>query len=142
MANDLNRVVIIGRLTRDPELKFTPNGAAICSVAMATNKSYKVNDIQKDEVSYFDVTIFGKFGEMVAQYYKKGQRVAVDGKLQQQRWETDGQKKSKIVIIADSFQGLTFNEDNQGSKPQQQQTPQQSTPKVDNNPFSDQDIPF
>ena len=144
MANDINKIVVVGRLTRDPELRFTPNGSAIVKFSIAIGRSYTVNNEKKDEVSYVDVTAWGKFAEMIGQYYKKGQRVAIDGKLQQSRWEQDGQKKSKIEIVADNIQPLSFNDD-QGSNPDQQQsTPaapsQQSSP--DGNPFSDGDIPF
>jgi len=103
---DLNHVVLIGRLTRDAELKHLNTGTAICIFFIAVNRSVKRGDKWEDEASFFDVSLFGKQGEAVAQYLTKGQQVAVAGELKQDRWEKDGQKHSRVVIVADTVQLL------------------------------------
>ena len=106
MAQDINRVTLVGRLTRDAELKYTSNGAAICKFSIAVNRSRKVNDQWTDEVSFFDVTLWGRSGEAIAQYLVKGRQVGIDGELRQDRWEQDGQKRSKVEIATFNVQLL------------------------------------
>ena len=103
---DLNHVVLVGRLTRDAELKYLNTGTAICTFSIAVTRSVKKGDKWEDEGNFFDVSLFGKQGEAVAQYLTKGQQVAVDGSLKQDRWEKDGQKHSRVVIVADTVQLL------------------------------------
>ncbi len=96
--SDLNRCTIVGRLTRDPER----NGSAI-KISLACNRKYK----EVDETTYVDCVAFGKTGEVIEQYMKKGQRVGIDGRIKQNRWEDkDGNKRSKIEIVIDNFQFL------------------------------------
>ena len=102
MASSLNRVVLIGNLTRDAELKYTPGGLAICAFALAVNRRVKQGDQWIDEANFFDVTLFGKSGESIKQYLVKGKQVGVDGQLRQERWEKDGQKHSRVSIVADN----------------------------------------
>lgn len=106
MANDLNRVTLIGRLTRDAELKYTNSGLAVCKLGLAVNYRKRSGDQWADEVSFFDVTIFGRQGESINQYLQKGKQIAVDGELRQDRWEQDGQPRSKVTIIANNVQLL------------------------------------
>ena len=86
MAGDLNRVTIIGRLTRDPELKYIQSGSAVANFSVANNRIYNTNNGErKEDVSYFDCIAWGKLGETVAEYMQKGRRIAVEGRLQQRR---------------------------------------------------------
>ena len=101
---DLNHVVLVGRLTRDAELKYLNTGTAICTFSIAVTRSVKKGDKWEDEGNFFDVSLFGKQGEAVAQYLTKGQQVAVDGELKQDRWQKDGKNHSRVVIVADTVQ--------------------------------------
>lgn len=94
---------IIGNLTRDPELRFTPNGVAVANFGVAVNRRKKVGDDYEDEVSFFDVSAFGSLGENLSESLARGNRVMVVGQLQQRSWENDeGEKRSKIEIVADA----------------------------------------
>lgn len=98
-----NKVIMLGNLTRSPELKYSPTGTAIASFGIAVNRKFKQGDELKEEVCFLDVTVFGKQAESAAQYLDKGRQALVEGRLQQQRWETDGgEKRNKIVVIAES----------------------------------------
>jgi len=103
-----NRVIIAGNLTRDPETRFIPSGTAVTEFAVAVNFRYKskASNEFKEEVSYFDIVVFGKMGENCAEYLAKGRPVLVEGRLRQRRWEQDGAKRSKIEILADNVQFL------------------------------------
>jgi len=103
-----NRVIVAGNLVRDPETRFLPSGTAVTSFSLAVNRRYKsktTNEV-KEEVSFFDVVVFGKTGENCAEYLSKGRPVLVEGRLRQRSWETDGQKRSKVEILADNVQFL------------------------------------
>ena len=106
---DLNHVTLIGRLTRDAELKYTPGGLAISSFSIAVNRRRKNGDQWVDEVSYFDINLYGKPAESLKQYLTKGKQVAVDGELRQDRWEKDGQNHSRVYIAANNVQLLGGN---------------------------------
>ncbi len=101
----MSKVFLIGNLTRDPELKYTPGGAAVCEFAMAINRAYtnKQTNQKVEEVSFIDCTAWAKTAELVAQYLKKGSQAHVEGRLQQDRWEdkNNGQKRSKIRVVAE-----------------------------------------
>lgn len=103
---DLNTVVIIGRLTRDSELKYTQGGTAVSKFAIACNKRRKDGDQWKDEASFFDVVLWGKSAEGLNQYLTKGKQVAIEGELNQNRWTQDGQNRSKVEIVARAVQLL------------------------------------
>ena len=146
MASDLNKVIIIGRLTRDPELSYIPSGTAVAKFSIASNRSFTVNNEKKEEVSFFNCVAWSKLGELIAQYTKKGNKVCVDGRLQQRSWEDqNGNKRSTIDIIAEDIKFLTP-KDSSGTEVQidiANQDYSQTTPfETDNNPFSDDDIPF
>ena len=137
---DLNHVIEIGRLTRgisERDFSYTTGGTARLNLSIAVNRSEKRNGAWQDKVSYFDVTVWGKTAENIKPYLHQGKQIAVDGYLDQQRWEKDGQKFSKVVIIADSVQLLGGNE----SAPQAQQPAgdYQSAGSGDDFP---EDIPF
>ncbi|MCY1151470.1 MAG: single-stranded DNA-binding protein [Sphaerochaetaceae bacterium] len=104
MATDLNIVALVGRLTRPCEMRYTNSGFAICSFSLAVNRRKKSQDGSwNDSVSFFDCSYFGKAAEGVSQYLTKGQQVSIQGYLDQQSWETNGQKRSKVVVIVNSL---------------------------------------
>jgi single-strand DNA-binding protein len=106
-ATNINRVIITGNLTRDPELRSTPGGTSVCSLRVAVNSRRKEADQWVDKPNYFDVTVWGAQGENCAQYLAKGRPVAIDGRLNWREWETqDGAKRQTVDIIADSVQFL------------------------------------
>lgn len=106
MARSFNHVVLMGNLTRDPELRTTPSGQSVCSFSLALNRSYKGQDGNWVETTdYVDVVAWGPLGERVSQYVTKGRPVLVSGRLQSRSWEQDGQKRSKVEVVA---QDVTF----------------------------------
>ena len=119
---DLNHVIEIGRLVRDisrSDFGYTTGGTARLNLSIAVNRSEKRNGQWTDKASFFDVTVWGKTAENIKSYLYKGKQIAVDGYLDQQRWEKDGKKFSKVVIVADNVQLLGGNENAQQSAPQQ-----------------------
>lgn len=151
MANDLNRVMLVGRLTKDPDLRYIPSGTSVASFSIANNRSYVKGGEKSDQVSYFECIAWGKLGEIISQYCKKGKLIGVDGRLQQRSWEDkDGNKRYKVEVVVENFQFLSPAEG--GSQYSAQSSNNQngsavpagggSFPDVDENPFSDDDIPF
>jgi single-strand DNA-binding protein len=141
---DINHVITIGRLTRDiseRDFAYTTGGTARLNLSIAVNRSVKKNGAWTDSVSFFDVTVWGKTAETIKAFLYKGKQIAIEGYLDQQRWEKDGQKYSKVVIIADSVQLLGGNENGHQSAPQAQQPAgeYQSAGSGDDFP---EDIPF
>lgn len=103
-----NRVELIGNLTRDPELRYTPNGAAVASFGVATNRSYVVDGERKEEVDFHKVVAWNKLAELCSQLLKKGSRVFISGRLQYREWETqDKQKKRDAEIVLEDMLQLT-----------------------------------
>jgi single-strand DNA-binding protein len=101
MARSFNQVVLMGNLTRDPELRQIPSGQQVCSFSLALNRSYKGTDGNWQEATdYVDVTAWAALGERVAQYLTKGRPCLVSGRLQSRSWEQDGQKRSKVEVVA------------------------------------------
>ncbi len=162
MAADINKVILVGRLTRDAEQSYTQGGYALLKFSIAVNRRRKQGDQWVEEGNFFDVTVFGRQGEAIASYMTKGKQVAVEGQLKQDRWEdkNDGSKRSKVVIIADNIQllgsrdggsqsGGNYNSDNSWNKPGPSQAQAQSAPQSASQPqqgppptnFED-DIPF
>ncbi len=109
---DINRVTLVGRLTRDAELKYTTSGGTpVCRFSIAVNRYRKGDDGRGiEEASFFDIVVWGRQGEAIKQYLVKGKQVAVDGELRQGRWEQDGQQRSKVEIIAQNVQLLGGNQ--------------------------------
>ena len=102
-----NKVILLGNLTRDPELRYTPQGSAVCEFALALNYQYtnKQTGQKVEEVSFIDIVAWGKTGEICAEYLKKGRQVMVEGRLKQDRWEAqDGKKMSKVRVTAENVQ--------------------------------------
>lgn len=101
MSKSINQVILMGNLTRDPELRTTPSGQSVCSFSLAVNRSWQGQDgSQQDAVDYFDITAWGKLGELVNQYLSKGRKCLVQGRLSQRSWEQEGQKRSKVEVVA------------------------------------------
>lgn len=115
MAASVNRVVVVGNLTRDPELRHTPSGTAVCSLRIAVNSRRKDQTGQWiDKPNYFNVSVFGQQGENCAQYLAKGRPVAVDGRLEWREWESEQGKREAVEIVADSVQFLGGRGDGEG----------------------------
>ncbi len=112
-----SKAIITGNLTRDPELRSTPNGASVCSFSVAVNRTYRdASGEQKEDVSFIDCSAWGKLGEMIAQYAKKGTGVLVSGRLDQRSWEdkNTGTKRSRVEIVVEDF-NFTGARDNGGN---------------------------
>ena len=107
---DINQVTLIGRLTRDAELKYTSGGMAIANLSLAVNRRVKKGEQWTEEVSFFEIVLFGKTAEGLKPYLLKGKQIAVEGELKQERWEKEGQSRSKVVINASNVQLLGGNE--------------------------------
>src|SRR5438477_9234533 len=106
MARSFNQVTLMGNLTRDPELRTTPNGQSVCSFSLALNRSYKGQDGEwKEMTDFIDIVAWGPLGERVAQYLTKGRPALVSGRLQSRNWEQDGVKRTKVEVVA---QDVTF----------------------------------
>lgn len=115
MARSFNQVILMGNLTRDPELRTTPSGQSVCSFSLALNRSYKGADGNWQEATdYVDIVAWAGLGERVAQYVTKGRPVLVSGRLQSRSWEQDGQKRSKVEVIAQDVTFLGGRSENSG----------------------------
>jgi len=103
-----NKVILIGNLTRDPELRYTPQGTSVCNFGIAVNRRYKQGDEVKDEVTFINVVVFGKQADTCGQYLNKGSAVLIEGRLQERRWETEeGQKRSRHEVVAQNVRFLS-----------------------------------
>lgn len=144
----INKAILFGNLTRDPELKALPSGMNVCNFSIATNRVYKDRDGKKQEQTDFhNVVVFGRTADTVAQYLKKGSSAYVEGRMQTRSWEQNGEKKYRTEVIADSVQfgprgsgsgGAARKSDPAGDEPAQS-GPGIDYPKDDINP---DDIPF
>lgn len=113
-----SKAIIAGNLTRDPELRNTPSGASVCGFSVAVNRVYKdANGESKEDVSFIDCSAWGRLGEMISQYAKKGTGVLVCGRLDQRSWEdkTTGQKRSRVEIVVEDFNFTSGSRENGGS---------------------------
>lgn len=101
MARSFNQVILMGNLTRDPELRSTPSGQSVCNFGLALNRSYKNSEGEWVEATDFvDIVAWGPLGERVAQYLSKGRPALVNGRIQSRSWEQDGQKRTKLEVVA------------------------------------------
>jgi len=153
-ASNINRVIITGNLTSDPELRALSNGTSVCKLRVAVNTRRKDNSTGEwvDKPNFFDVTVWGAQGENCAQYLSKGRPVAVDGRLEWREWDTqDGQKRQAVEIIADSVQFLGSRDGGENGGGGGRFTPQSDVPAdtADFEPAGaggrstpDDDIPF
>lgn len=131
--SDQNSTVLIGRVTKDAEVKYTPSGTAVCKFSIANGYRKKSNDQWTDEVNYFEVSMFGKIVESIGKYLTKGRQVCVKGELRQERWQEQGNNRSKILVLASTIQLL--------SAPGQKQGDQASNESNQVEAFED-DVPF
>lgn len=158
-----NKVILIGNLTRDPELKYTPKGTAVARLGLAVSRSWKTDTGEtREEVAFIDVDAFGRQAEVIGQYMKKGRPMMIEGRLKLDQWDdkTTGQKRSKLGVVLESFQFLgTGRSDDGGAggdgggeytpRPPQQQRPSRPAPAPsappsdpDMPPVEDDDVPF
>lgn len=155
MARSFNQVILMGNLTRDPELRTTPSGASVCSFSLALNRSYKNSDgAWQEATDYIDIVAWGPLGERVAQYLTKGRPCLVNGRLQSRSWEQEGQKRSKVEVVANdvTFLGGPGGGDGGGNSAPAASTSSKSTKKADDKevviedigdePINLDDIPF
>jgi single-strand DNA-binding protein len=105
MAASLNKAMLIGNLTRDPELRKTTSGQSVCSFSIATNRTYTdASGVKKDQPEYHNIVAWGKLGEICAQYLVKGKKVYIDGRIQTRDWDgTDGQKRYRTEVVAENM---------------------------------------
>lgn len=106
MARGFSKAILCGNVTRDPELRTTPNGAQVCSFSLAVNRVYKdASGSNQEDVSFFDIVAWGKLGETIAQYAKKGTGMLVSGRLEQRSWEdkNGGGKRSRVEVVLEDF---------------------------------------
>jgi len=162
MARSFNQVILMGNLTRDPELRQTPNGQSVCSFSLALNRSYKGADGNWQEATdYIDIVCWGPLGERVAQYLTKGRPCLVNGRLQSRSWEQDGQKRSKVEVNANdvtflggpgdggsgggNYGGGAASDDAGSSKPAPSKKPKKEDAAIEDlsdEPINLDDIPF
>ncbi len=155
MARSVNQVMLMGNLTRDPELRQTPNGQNVCGFSIALNRSYKdANDEWQEATDYIDIVAWGVLAERVAQYLSKGRRVLVQGRLQSRSWEQDGAKRSKVEVLANDVTFLDGRNSDDSSSSSQEPEEVKSTKQgkkkekdvviedVGDEPINLDDIPF
>jgi single-strand DNA-binding protein len=136
----LNKVFLVGNLTKDPELRFVPSGQAVANLRMATNRKYKAgNGEWKEEVTYLGVEVWGKAAEACGEYLKKGSPLLVEGRLKLKEWTAqDGQKRSMLEVVAERVQFLSGGPRRESSGESFESPPPSEGPP----PASDDDIPF
>lgn len=139
----VNKVILIGNLTRDPEIRYTPKGTAVCELGLALNHTYKTDAGEKrEEVTFVDVTLWGRVAEVAGEYCKKGRPVYIEGRLQLDQWDDkqSGQKRTKLKVTGESLQLLGSREQPGEPKPKAAAQPaRQPDPDLD---AEDDDIPF
>ena len=107
-----NKVILMGNLTRDPELRVTANGNSICKLGLATSRVYSTKDGERrEETTFVDIDAFGKQAEVINKYMRKGRPIMVEGRLKLDQWESDGQKRSKLSVVLENFQFLGSRDD-------------------------------
>jgi single-strand DNA-binding protein len=139
---DINQVILIGRLTRDVELKYTNTGFAIANLSLAVNRRVKRDDTWQDEGNFFNCVLIGKRAEALAQYLVKGKQIGIQGELRQNRWEQDGQPRSRVEIFLNDIQLLGGRSPEQGARNTGGQSDQYSPPEIPRADDFDDDIPF
>ena len=141
----LNKVFLMGNLTRDPELRYTTAGLAVASFGIAINRSWTAKTgEQKEDVCFVDVSIFGRSAEVIGEYFSKGNPIFIEGRLQFNQWETkDGQKRSALKVVADNFQfiGVMAKRPADGTTSKEGTTPN-IAPEDVNLDINNEEIPF
>ena len=150
MAN-FNKVILVGNLTRDPELRVTPQGLSICKLSLAVNRNFKTSSGEdQEETTYVDVDAFGKPAEIISKYMSKGRPILVEGRLKTDSWTSQaGEKRSKLKVVLENFQfmGGRGDDDDSGrggysSGPQRSNDSANSAPGDYDSKDLDEDIPF
>ncbi|MBF0506887.1 MAG: single-stranded DNA-binding protein [Nitrospirae bacterium] len=108
-----NRVILIGNLTRDPEVRYTPGGTPVATISIAVNSKYKQGDDTKEEVLFISAVVFGKQAESCGKYLSKGNPVLIEGRLRERKWESDGVQKSRFEVVANNVRFLPKREQRQ-----------------------------
>jgi single-strand DNA-binding protein len=156
MARGFNKVVLMGNLTRDPELRSIPSGQQVASFSLAVNRTWKnANGEQQEAVDYIDCNAWGKPAEIITQYMKKGSAILVSGRLQQRTWEQEGQKRSKVEVVVEDFNfvgggnqdgggGSSYQPSESSSAPASKSKKEEAPASDDfgNEPINLDDIPF
>jgi single-strand DNA-binding protein len=149
-----NKVILIGNLTRDPELRYTPKGVAIAKIGLAVNRAWRdaTTGELKEEVTFVDISAFGKQAETLGQYMKKGSPLMVEGRLRLDTWDDKqtNQKRSKLDIVLESFQFLDSPRNREGASPDSPRTrsapaapaASPNSPEADAAPPEEDDVPF
>lgn len=117
MAASFNKVILVGNLTRDPEVRYTPKGSAVCDLGLAVNRQYSLEGGEKrEEVTFVDVVLWARLAEIAGEYLKKGRPVLIEGRLQLDSWDDkqSGQKRSKLRVIGETMQLLGSRQDSGG----------------------------
>ena len=154
MAKGFNKVVLMGNLTRDPELRTTPSGQSVCSFSLAINRTWKnASGETQEAVDFIDCNAWGKAGEIIEQYTQKGRALLVSGRLQHRTWEQDGQKRSKVEVVVEDFNFIndgggsdsgssSSSSSNSSSSNSSSSNSSVSAEDIDDEPVDLSDIPF
>lgn len=145
-----NRVILMGNLTRDPELKQTQSGTSICHFSIAVNRSFNSQDgTQRDETCFIEIDSFGRTAENISRFFSKGKPILVEGRLRQDSWEDkqSGQKRNKLVVVLERFEFVGGRNDFQGGASYDESAPaprRQSVPapRAAKDDLEDDDVPF
>ncbi len=141
----LNKVFLIGNLTRDPELRYTPSGTAIASFGIAVNRTWTgQSGEKKEEVCFVDINMFGRRAEVINEYFSKGNPIFVEGRLQFNQWETkDGQKRNTLRVVAENFQFMGSPAKKRGTEAEMPgETNTSNKQSMESSDVSDEEIPF
>ena len=145
MAN-LNKVLLLGNVTRDPEIRYTPKGSAVCDLGIAVNRNYTTDSGEKrEEVTFVDVTLWGRTAEVAGEYLKKGRSVFIEGRLQMDTWDDKqtGQKRTRLRVVAENMQLLGSRPSGSPAEATGESRPTSAPPKKSPAPEPDEDeIPF
>ncbi|WP_269522550.1 single-stranded DNA-binding protein [Coraliomargarita parva] len=146
-----NKVILMGNLTRDPEMRVTPSGHTICKLGLAVSRAYSTRDGERrEETTFVDIDAFGKQAEVISKYMRKGRPIMVEGRLKLDQWESnDGQKRSKLGVVLENFQFLGGRDDNssggggyEDSSPPQRSGSSSSRSSNEPEDTLDEDVPF
>lgn len=122
-----NRIILIGNLTKDPELRYTPQGTPVSTFRIAVNTRYKQSEESREDTLFIDIVTFGKQAETCSQYLGKGKSVLVEGRLQERRWESEGQQKSKVEVVAQTVRFLSRKGGGEGQSAPDTEVPHEGT---------------
>lgn len=136
-----NKVILLGNLTRDPEMRYTPSGSPVASFGLAVNRRYRQGDEQREEVCFVDISAFGRQAELAGEYLSKGRMVLIEGRLQYRTWEDqNGQRRNKLDVVAERVNFMPRTSQDGGGSRQSSSAAQYRDEDVP--APSDDDIPF